>query len=289
MLIFSRRFAISAAALATLAAPRLSAQATATERAALDDLGPSYAMRLDLHRGWYRGRPILYYDIGPEPPTAAPVYLLAAGFDGEGRPRLLPGQRPLFGALPGLPGYSGIFEVTVVVVGPRVPPNVITSARAALGLVLRGEAGLVPTGAYANWPIVPEGSTLAGDPVGRTAQAGWFEGHAVSYFDFGRTPLEPAPIYNLTASLAGGDLVRFEGQANVVGVAPGSGRGYADLWDVHWVQVQPGYVADQVRDLDTLLAQVAAGRMVDRRVGQTRNCPVVIVDGRPAARDQVIP
>ena len=57
-----------------------------------------------------------------------------------------------------------------------------------------------------------------------------------------------------------------------------------DMWDVHFVTVPPGYAPDSLRDLRALLAEAAAGRLAIRRVGQVRNCPVVIVDGRPAPR-----
>jgi len=265
------------------------AQLTPNERAALDDLAPAYAQRFELRRGWYRDRPIRYFDIGPVAVTLAPVFLFATALDSAGRPTLVPGQLPVFASLPGLEGYSGIVQVHYVIVPPGYRANSVTDARAIVAMALRGDARLVIPGSYANLPIVPEGSALVGDPVGRVTQAGWFRGARVAYFDFGLTPLAPAPIYAFITGMEN-DAPRFlREQANVVDVAPDSGADYRDLWDVHFVTVPPGYTPDTIRDRSTLLAEASAGHLTIRRVGQVRNCPVVSVDGRPATRRELVP
>jgi hypothetical protein len=260
------------------------AQLTPAERAALDDLAPTYAQRFELRRGWYRGRAIRYFDIGPVDVSVAPVFYFVRGFDAAGRPVFVDGQQPVFSSLPGLPGYSGIWQVHFVVVPAGYRANAVTEGRVAVGMGLRGEARLVIPGSYVNLPIVPGGSTLDGDPARRPLAGGWFKGRAVSYFDFGRSPLAPAPIYAFILGLDG-DAPRFlREQANVVDVAPDSVGDYMDMWDVHFVTVPAGYAPDTIRDLATLLAEERAGRVAIRRIGSVRNCPVVIVEERTAPR-----
>lgn len=54
------------------------AQLTADDRAALTDLGPQFAVELRLIRGWYRGVPVRYYDIGPHSAIIAGALLRGA-------------------------------------------------------------------------------------------------------------------------------------------------------------------------------------------------------------------
>lgn len=272
-----------------LATPdRAPAQLTPAERAALDDLAPAYAQRFELRRGWYRGQPIRYFDIGPVAVSIAPVFFVAT-LDGAGRPVLLPGQRPVFSSLPGLTGYSAIWQVHFVIVPAGFRANSLTDAREAVALSLRGAARLVIPGSYVNLPIVPPGSTLDSDPAQRPLLTGWFKGREVHYFDFGRSPLAPAPIFALITGMDGDEPRFVPGQANVVDVVPDSAANYMDMWDVHFVTVPPGYAADAVRDLAALQAEAAAGRFTIRRIGSVRNCPVVLVGGRLAPRVPLLP
>ena len=270
----------TAVLLATRPLPAL-AQLTANDRAALADLEPAYAQHFDLHRGWFRGTPILYFDIGPQDNTTSAVYLFATGVDAGGTPHLVSGQRPVFSAIPGLEGFSAIWQVEYVIVGPGYQANTIRDARAAVRLVLSGEARVVIPGRFINYSIVPDGSTLVSDPDGRPLLKGWYRGAEVPYFDFGFTEREPAPIYPFVSGFDG-DAPRFiRAQANVVDAVPGSDGGTHDLWDVTFVQVPDGYVPDTIRDLPSLLARQD---FVIRKAGQVRNCPVVLVGGQRAPR-----
>lgn len=275
---------------ATLLVPApAAAQLSGAERAALADLGPTYAQRFELRRGWFRGRPIQYFDIGPVPVTLAPMFVFVTGFGADGHPQLAEGQHPVVGSLPGLDGYSGIWQVHFVVVRPGWVPNTVRDARQAVAMSLRGEARLVIPGFYVNCPVVPQGSQLAGDPANRPLRPAWYKGQEVGCFDFGRTPLAPAPIYGFITGLADGEPQFVRGQANVVDVAPDSGGYYADMWDVHFVTVPSAYTPDTLRDLATLQAEAAAGRLTIQRAGSVRNCPVVLVDGRLAERLSLTP
>lgn len=277
---------VALTAIATPGAAR--AQLSALERAALEDLAPAYAQRFELRRGWFRGQEVRYFDIGPVAVSIAPVFFFAT-LDGAGRPVLVPGQRPVFSSLPGLDGYSAIWQVHFVIVPPGYHANRVTEAREAVAMSLRGEARLLIPGSYVNLPIVPPGSTLQDDPARRPLLSGWFKGREVAYFDFGRSPLAPAPIYALISGMDG-DAPRFvPGQANVVDVVPDSAARYMDMWDVHFVTVPADYRPDTIRDLATLLREAAAGRVSVRRIGSVRNCPVVLVDGRLAPRVPLLP
>jgi hypothetical protein len=144
-------------------------------------------------------------------------------------------------------------------------------------------------GSYVNQPIVPPGSTLEEDPERRPLLSGWFRGREVAYFDFGRSPLAPAPIFALITGMDG-DAPRFvPGQANIVDVVPDTAANNMDMWDVHFVTVPEGYRPDSIRDLAALRAEAAAGRLTIRRVGSVRNCPVVLVGGRLAPRLPLLP
>lgn len=256
------------------------AQLTANERAALADLGPSYAARFELKRGWFRGQPIQYFDIGPQEATSGSVFIFVSSVDAEGQARPIPGADPVFSSIPGLPGYSAIWRINYVVVRSGRMETQPRDGRAALGLTLSGAARLVIPGGFINYSIVPDGSTLDGDPDSRPLRGGWYKGQRVSFFDFGATRLEPAPIFPFVTGFDG-DAPRFlRAQANIVDAVPGSDEGTHDLWDVQFVLAPEGYEPDAIRDLATLRAR----RFPIRRAGQVRNCPVVIIDGRRAPR-----
>lgn len=277
------REVVAAAAAVMLTVGPLTAQLTPQERAALDDLGPAYAQRYELRRGWYRGQPVRYFDIGPVALNVAPVFFFVTGF-AAGRPRFLEGQLPVFSLIPGLDGYSGIWQVHYAVVPPGFTANSVTEARRIVAMALRGAARLVVPGTYVNMPVVAAGSVLDDDPAQRALLPGWFQGRRVEYFDFGQSPLAPAPIYAFVTGESAEGPAFLRAQANVVDVVPDSAGIYMDMWDVHFVTVPASYVPDTIRDLPALLAEAAAGRLAIRRIGSVRNCPVVLVDGRPAPR-----
>jgi len=263
------------------AATPAAAQLTSNDRAALGDLEPSFAQRFELRPGWFRGRPILYIDIGPQENTTAAVIVPVTGIDPDGTPRLVPGQRPIFSSLPGLAGYSAIWQLQYLVVPAGYTANTLRDARQALGMSLGGAARLVSTERYLNLAIVPAGSVMDGDPQQRNLKSGWFKGAEVPYFDFGWTRREAAPIYPFVSGFDGDAPQFLRAQHNIVDVVPDSAGPGRDLWDVNFVQPPAGYEPQTIRDRSTLLAHP---EFVIRRAGQVRNCPVLIVDGVPAPR-----
>lgn len=281
LLVDGRRWTVASGALLLLVQGRAVAQLTTNDRAALADLGPQYAERFMLRRGWFRGQPIQYFDIGPQENTSAAVFLFVTGIDSNGVPRLVPGQRPVFSSVPGLAGFSAMWTVEYLQVGPDYAANQVRDARQALALVLSGAARAVIPGTFVNYSIVAEGSVLVDDPDARPLLHGWYKGSEVAYFDFGVTKREPAPIFPFVTGFDNGAPQFLRAQANIVDAVPGSDEGTHDLWVVMFVRIPAGYEPDTIRDLATLRARAD---FVIRPAGQVRNCPVVIIDGRRAPR-----
>src|SRR5215213_7197573 len=90
--------------------PAISPQA----QLALDDLAPRFAAEIPQIQGWFRDRPVLYFNFGEvqQPVSIGHVYWPVHGFDANGNPVAIRGQRPIFSTLPGLPDYSGIWRLT---------------------------------------------------------------------------------------------------------------------------------------------------------------------------------
>ncbi|HWO87615.1 MAG TPA: hypothetical protein VNL98_00535 [Gemmatimonadales bacterium] len=266
-----------------LTAP-LRAQLTDDDRAALADLAPQFAQTFSLTRGWYRGRTIHYYDFGPQAVTISPMFLVVRGFNPDGTPRLVEGQRPIFSSIPGVRGYSAVWQVHFILVGNDYVANTLRDGRSAVALALRGAARMVVPGVFVNCPIVPANSTLQDDPERRPLLTGWYKGAEVPFFDFGRAVMAPAPIYAFATGFDGETPLFLRAQANVVDVVPSGGAEYRDLWDVHFVIVPSDYAAETIRSQDELERERAAGRLRIQRAGMVRNCPVVMIDSAAARR-----
>lgn len=266
---------------AALAAP-LAAQPgrlTEAERGALADLEARFATEFPLRNGWYRDHAVRYYDFGPVEGGDATV-TIPVGTNGT---TLLEGGRPIFSTLPGLPGYSGVWRVQLLELAPGVDAATIRDARAATVAVLRGDARFRFPRVYVNLPIVPAGSLLADDPAGRALESGWYGRVEVRYFDFGVTDPLAAPIYAFVRAGSSGEREFVRDQDNVVDVAPGDSA-YRDLWDVHLVWVREGFVPQAWRSVKALLPGAQVGGYRIQRAGESRNCPIVLLDGSAAPR-----
>ena len=107
--------------------------------------------------------------------------------------------------------------------------------------------------------------------------AGWYRGDEVTYYDFGmHSPTQgasvgTAPIWAfITGTDASGTPQFVDGQHNIVDAVPGD-EGYSDLWEVNFVVVPEGYVADSIRskaDLDAMSYEVM-------QPGVFVNCPIL--------------
>jgi hypothetical protein len=229
-----------------------------------------------LVQGWYEGRQTFYYDFGANTKATAdgqkvipaPIYVLITGFDADGNPQVVEGQRNIVDVIPGDPGYSDLWQVTFVTVPEDYAANTFTSADDVLN---SGFEMTVP-GVLVNCPIVPLNSELA--EGGAPLVQGWYKGQEVHYFDFGPNIEEAAPIYAFITGFDADSNPQFvEGQANVIGVIPGD-AGYSAFWNVNLVTVPADYQANSITSVDEVLT---AGYDI-APAGLLVNCPVLRTD-----------
>jgi hypothetical protein len=241
----------------------------------------------ELTKGWYEGRQTYYYDFGANTTASAdgetiipaPIYVLVTGFNADGSPQTIEGQRNIIDVIPGDEGYSDLWEVTFVTVPEDTVANTITAADE----VISGGYEQTPAGFYVNCPVVPADSTLS--EGGGTLTLGWYKGQDVSYFDFGMNAIDTAPIYAFITGFDGDGNPQFvEGQNNVIGVIPGD-DGYSAFWYVNLVTVPADYVANTITSVDQVLSAgyeiVTPGLLV--------NCPVLRTDAAAPASPTTLP
>lgn len=247
---------------------------------ALDELSSRFAGDIALHQGWFRDRAILYYDFGRVSQSAGRVLWPVHGFDARGYPVAIRGQRPIFSTLPGLDGYSGLWQLSYVVVADKVQPNQLRDIASTDALVKNKRAAIKEAGFTVNLALVPKGSRLERDST--PPLMGWFEGREVQFFDFGMSGLTPVPLIAFIKGLdAAGDPEMLREQANIIDTLPVSPP-YADMWHIRFAKPDSTYVPNTLKSA----AAVAATTTPVDPPQSVRNCPVAIVDG---ARLQRVP
>ncbi len=219
-----------------------------------------------VEQGWYAGQAVEYYNLGantplksddPERVLVTPVWVFTTGVNPDGSPIKLEGQDNLFDTAPGDAGYTDLWQAFFVIPSADYSPNSLTSADALLasGMTIEKQAMFV------NCPIVPPGSSLAGNAKPLTK--GWVKGQPVVYFDFGPTSAKPGKVYAFVTGFdANGQPQLAPGQHFVFDASRAS-MGYSDFWIVHWVRVDPDDTADSIRSADDVdPAQVTASQIV---------------------------
>lgn len=250
-------------------------------QAAYDLLGPDDASRFEQVSGWFRDRPVRYYNFGDvrQPVTPGRVFWPIYGFDASGNPVAIRGQRPIFSTIPGVNGYSGIWRLIYVVTADHVQPNQLRDPAAIDALVRRHRALLRDADTFVNLPIVPRGSVLANDST--PPMFGWYEGRDVQFFDFGSVQLSPVDMWRFArgADASGAPNIVAD-QNSVVDSIPVAGT-YPDLWQIHFVQVDSAYMANTLK---SAAAVRSSGFMVDP-VSSVRNLPITMLDGARVPRE----
>lgn len=260
-------------------APALPALSPEAE-AALQELDARFATQYGLTQGWFRDRPVAYYDFGTVPAGVAPGRVLFPihGFDARGNPVAIRGQRPIFSVIPGLEGYSGVYRLAYVVTADHAQPNELRDLASVEALVRRGRASIRETDATYNMPIVPRGSTLARDST--PPMMGWYEGREVQFFDFGAASTSPAPMWRFVRGTdASGQPQLLAEQGSVVDSIPVAGS-YPDLWEIHFATADSTFVPNSAKNA----AAVRDGRFVIGETVAIRNLPIVFVDDAPVQR-----
>lgn len=255
----------------TAALPTLSSEA----QAALEQLGPENANQFELIQGWFRERPVQYYNFGEvaRPVVIGRVFWPIHGFDARGNPVAMRGQRPILSTLPGLTGYSGLWRLSYVVTADHVQPNQLRDIASAEALVRSKRASLRESDLIVNLPIVSRGSRLAQDST--SGMLGWYEGRDVQFFDFGGASVTPAPMWRFAS---GGDTLHeptpLEGQNSVVDSIPVSAP-FPDLWEIRFVRVDSAYVPNSLKSA----AAVRSASVIIEVPHSVRNLPITIMDG----------
>ena len=257
------------------ALPALSPEATA----ALDELSSRFAGDIALHQGWFRDRAIMYYDFGRVAEKAGRVLWPIHGFDAKGYPVAIRGQRPIFSTLAGMEDYSGLWQLSYVIVADKVRPNELRDIASAEALVKRKRAAIKDAGFTVNLAMVPKGSRLERDST--PPLMGWYEGREVQFFDFGRSGMQPVPLIAFIKGLdSAGDPDFLREQANIVDTLPVTPP-YADMWHIRFAKIDSTYVPNSLKSAEAVSA--ATGIVVDPPHA-VRNCPVAIVDGSKVTR-----
>jgi hypothetical protein len=256
------------------ALPPISAEAST----ALDELSSRFAGDIALHQGWFRDRAILYYDFGRVAQAAGKVLWPIYGFDARGYPVAMRGQRPIFSTLPGLDGYSGLWQLSYVIVSDNVRPNQLRTIAEAEALVKGKRAAMKDAGFTINLALVPKGSRLERDST--PSLMGWYEGREVQFFDFGRSGVTPVPLIAFVKGIDSTGTPDFlREQANIVDTIPVAPP-YADMWHIRFAKPDSTYVPNSLKSA----AAVAASNIPVDPPRAVRNCPVAIVDGARVPR-----
>jgi hypothetical protein len=222
--------------------------------------------------GNYEGRHVEYYDFGANSPTTngvvstAPIFVFINGFDAAGNPMFVDGQHNIVNSIPGVDGYSDLWQVMLVEVpGSYVPDSIQSKAD-----IDAAGYPITTTDILVNCPIVAADTVLEG---GEELTQGWYNGTAVYYPDFGMNPATTAPIYAFITGLdADGNPLFVKGQHNVIGVVPGD-AGYSAFWEVNLVIVPADYVAASIKDVASVM--LSGYELV--QPGLVVNCPVTVV------------
>jgi hypothetical protein len=259
-----------------LALPSISPEA----QLALDELSPRFGAEIGQIQGWFRDKPVLYFNFGEvgEPVAAGRVVWPIHGFDARGYPVAMRGQRPIFSTIPGLDGYSGLWRLSYVVIADLVQPNQLRDVASVDALVDRKRAALHETTLTLNLPIVARGSRLANDTT--SGMLGWYQGRDVQYFDFGPASVTPASMWRFSRGndAAGEPIVLME-QNSIVDSLPVSAP-YPDLWEIHVVSVDSAFMPNSLKSASAL--QRTSLPVVPHN--SVRNLPITMVDGARVER-----
>jgi hypothetical protein len=154
--------------------------------------GDGVADLVPLIHGFAAGQPVVYWDFGPAPDVAAPLFMLVRDDGGE----MVQVDHPtIIDEIPGDPAYSPFWAVLTVKVTDLYDGELLTSFGAVqeaeqLGLV---EAPQLQSFAV-NCPAVARDVSLEVDegaePVPPTSHFFW-RGMTVDYYDFGPFAVEP--------------------------------------------------------------------------------------------------
>ncbi|KAJ3269252.1 hypothetical protein HDV01_001660 [Terramyces sp. JEL0728] len=222
--------------------------------------------------GWAEDKPVKVYTFTNSMNGTAQTGLVAAPiyvFRRDSDPKSTPVQKNLIPVAPGDPGYSDLWNVTVVTV-PTSVTDVITSYSQLSSLISSKQVTLTYPNLLVNCPVVHQNSTLEA-PSDAKDVVGYYNGQLVHYFDFGvngqgngNNLLEKVYVILDSAGQPSGNHV-FPG-------IPGE-DGYTEFWYVTTVTTKAGYVANTI----TNSGATSQGTQNVPNPLKIVNCPVVFV------------
>ena len=104
----------------------------------------------ELVNGYYRERDVFYPDFGGNVAVAIPIWAFVTGFDEDGNPQFVEGQRNIIDAVPADEGYSAFWRVNLVMVDASYEANSLKSREDVEGSGLE----VVQTDLVVNCPVV---------------------------------------------------------------------------------------------------------------------------------------
>lgn len=111
---------------------------------------------------------------------------------------------------------------------------------------------------------------VAASPPKQPLITGFFQGHTVTYFDYGPIKLKAgnklAPIWAITNPA--------DGQHNIIDTVPGDAD-YSPLWQVNMVTFKDGVTPHLLKSKADVDAAVAAGEATVTKTNTVVNCPVL--------------
>jgi hypothetical protein len=207
-------------------------------------------------KGFYRGHSIKYLDFGPihlaKGNKVAPIWSVT---------NPVTGQHNIVNVVPGQPGYSPLWRVTLVTFKKGVHRVLLRSAGQVRRLARAGKVTLKKTNTIVNCPVLG---------FGQPKVTGYYKGNTISYLDLGPVKLaagnKVAPLWTVTNGTAD--------QHNVVDVVPGD-KGYSPLWDINKVTWRDGVTPRTLKSQADVQAAQAAGEVTVTSAHTIVNCPVV--------------
>ena len=229
------------------------AAAAAPQRASMEPV-THYLAKQKLTAGFYRGKTVKYLDFGPIKLAAGnklvPIWVVANG---------VAGQRNVIDVVPGKPGYSPLWQVTMVTF--KGAPRLLRSAAAVRAARRAGVVTLRKTATVVNCPVVG---------FGQKQTLGYANDKLIAYLDLGPVKLaggnRVAPIVTFTNGAAE--------QHNVVDTLPGDSD-YTPLWRVRKATWSESATPRVLRSLAAIEAAKAAGQLTIEQTSMVVNCPVV--------------
>lgn len=232
---------------------------------------PSGPQHKELVTAWLRGQEVQYYDFGssstltPDGTVATDsIWWFIHGVALSGIPEWVEGQLKVIDVVPGVAGYSDLFQVMFVTVTDDYTPDSI-----------RSKAGIEASGfivstvyMYLNCPIVPEGSTLEG---GEQLEQLWYRDEPVFCPNLGPTNPTPIPMWVfITGTDSQGNPEYLEGQNNIIDALPADPE-YSSFCRVNLVEAPDDYEPNSIRSAEDVLDSGYPITTTDRII----NCPVV--------------